>query len=318
MAKGKTDLVLVLLLLAAIGIMTGYIKLGGMEGVKQAAGSFGQLVTLSVRGVDKYTGNAVNVNAELWSSDNTQVVSETNVNQALTSLSSSLPNSFDGFVMLGNDDYQSTTDRGTEYYYVKYPVSWSNIQGLVAKDTIYTYAEETPTGSSLWTFYDDGTKETTPNITIGSGGTYTAASVKMMSSSNRCFGNPSLKGMKPRIVGWCFNESTAGMFKEIKPLKNSGTFAVPEFLKGKNVVDCYYVHDDLCDGAYFETDLYIEANAGQDPTTSDYIGIIPVDLAWVKNDQGKWVVAFGDDSDLTSDTDAGIDSISAALIIHTA
>jgi len=316
MNKGKADWLLILIFLIALGIMTGYIKISGigMPEVPEQKPGFGQLVSFSVKGVDKYTGSAVNVNAELWSDENKQMKAETQVNQALTSLGTDYPNTFSGYVMLGNDNYESTTDRGTEYYYVKYPVSWTDKQGLLTEDTIYTYAEETATGTSLWTFYDDNTAETTANITIGSGGTYTAASVKLKSSSNKCFGHPELSN----AVGFCFNESTSGMFKEVKPQINSGTFTPPEFLSGKNIIDCYYVTEAVCDGKYFETDLYFEAEAGQDPTTSDYVFIIPVDKCYFLNDNNRWEVGFGDNSALASDTDCGIDSIAAALKINMA
>jgi hypothetical protein len=42
-----------------------------------------------------------NVNAELWSSDNTQVVGQTQANAALTTLTSSGANTFSGYIMIG-------------------------------------------------------------------------------------------------------------------------------------------------------------------------------------------------------------------------
>jgi len=317
------DIVWIIVALIAIGVMTGYIKISGIgpaePGVTTVppSGGFGQLVSLSVKGVDKLRGTAFGANAESWSDDGNQMVPETSIPSALTALGTSYPNTFSGYVMLGNDNYASTTDRGDDYYYVKYLVSWSGIQGLTTRDNIQTYAEETTTGTSLWTFYDDNTAESTANITIGSGGTYTASSVKLMSSSRNCTGNPSLNGYNgKKAIGFCFNESTSGQFKEIKPQKNSGTFTAPGWLSGKNVVGCYYVTDAVCDGDYFVTDLYFEANSGQDPASTDSVHVIPVDLCYYKDDNLKWQVGFGDESELSADTDCGINSIAAALTIN--
>jgi len=286
-------------------------KLTGTTG--ESSKSFGTLVTLSVRGVDKLTGTAANVNAELWEGD-TQVVAETQVNAAVTQLSSSLPNTFSGFVLLGNDNFVSATDRGTEYYYVKYPVSWVDYQGTKVYDTIYTYAEETATGSSLFTFYDQNTAESTPNITIGSGGIYTDASIDIKTSSNKALGNPTI----PQSFGLCFNESTSGMFKEIRPTSYIAKFDPPGFLRGKNVVDCYVISDALTDGEKISVDLYIEANAGQNPSTSDAIWVIPMDKTYYIDDHLNVAVGWGDDSDLTSDSDIGYDGEAGALKINLA
>jgi len=316
------DIIWIFIALIAIGVMTGYINISGIGPAEPGVTttpktSFGQLVSLSVQGINKYTGSAVGVNAELYDDSNKKLVTETSVASALTSLATNLDNSFSGYVMLGNDNYVSTADRGSDYYYVKYPVDWTDKQGLLTYDTIYTYAEETATGTSLWTFYDDHTAESTANITIGSGGTYTAASVKIMSSSDNCTGNPALNGYGgKKALGFCLNESTSGQFKEIKPQKNSGTFTTPGWLSGKNVVGCYYVTDAVCDGDYFVTDLYFEANSGQDPASTDSVHVIPVDLCYYKDDNLKWQVGFGDESELSADTDCGIDSSAAALKIN--
>lgn len=323
MADNK--LIWIIVAIIAIGVMTGYIKISGIgqpeEGVTttpvQQPG-YGQLVSLSVNGIDKYSGSAIAVNGELWDSSNKQTAAETSVPSALTSLGTNFPNAFSGYVMLGNDNYESSTDRGTEYYYVKYPVSWNGIQGLITEDTINTYAEETATTTSFWTFYDDNTAETTANITVASGGTYTAAAVKMKSTASLCNGNPEFNGQHPIV--WCFNETTAGMHKEIKPVINDGQVTTPGFLSGKNVVGCYYIKTDaLCDGSYYTVDLYLEANSGQNPTAgTDSFYIIPLDKCYHKNDDLKWVAGYGDESELAADTDCGYASIAAALQVYEA
>jgi len=363
------------------------IGTGGVTTTPIIRTGFGQLVNLYLQGISKYTGSAVNVTAELYDSNNNGLVGETIIGSSLANISDDLPNSFNGYVIMGRDNYVHSTGykEGDNYFITKYPVSWDNKQGIVSFDEIYVYAEETSTGTNLWTFYDDNTAESTANITIGSGGTYTAASVKIKSSSNNCTGNPSLNGYNgKKALGFCFNESTSGQFKEVKPKKNSGEFTVPGWLSGKNVIGCYYVTDAVCDGNYFITDLYFEAKSGQNPsitaytnethtftnntaytmvekpiytiqrvgntttnwpstlysntettvtilsnatynitwtggmmnvsyTTHDYMHIIPVDLCWYKDDNLKWAVGFGDESNLASDTDCGMDSSAQAL-----
>jgi len=271
--KGDEGILLLVVLLIAAALATGKIKMPGVEKpyAVTPVGGYGQLVNLYLQGRDVYRGTAVNVTAELWTNDNKQLVSEYVVDSTLTNISSSLPNDFNGYIMLGKDNFVTSSgyEVGDNYYYTKYPVSWSGKQGIISYDNIPVYAEEIATGSSLWTFYDDNTAETTPNITVGSGGTYSAASVKLMSSSNNCTGNPELDGYNgKKAIGFCFNATNDEKWKEIKPNINSGAFTRPGWLSGKSVVDCYYVTDSLCDGSYFETDLYFEAEAGENPGIS--------------------------------------------------
>ena len=278
---------------------------------------FGQLVSYSVRGVRRLNGTAENVNVELWSSDGSQVTAETNAVSALTSLGTTLPNTFSGYVMMGNDNYESSTDRGDEVYYIKFPKSWSGVQGLITDDTIYVDREDTSTGTTAWTFYDDNTAETTANISIASGGTYTAASVKLKSASDVCTGNPAFNGQHPIV--FCFNETDAGDFKEIKPLQNDGKAPVPGWTRGLNVVDCYYIPTDaICDGNYFTTDLYFELNSGESVTAAgtDSVYLMMMDRAFYKNDLQKWTSGYGDESDLVADTDVGISSEAHSLRIY--
>lgn len=322
MGKGATDWKAIIAFGLIIGVLTGYIKLdaltGGIGGGDVTVNT--NLVTLPVKGIDALAGSAGGMNAESWDLSNNEIDGETSVASATTSLGTDYPNTFSGYVLMGNDNYVSTSDRGTEYYYVKEDVSWVDKQGTLPVYQINSYAEETGTGTTIWEFYDQNSLETTANITIGSGGTYTSAAVKIKSQSNLCIGNPTLDGYNgKKSVAWCFNESTAGMFKEIKPQKNSGFAPMPGFLKGQNVVECYYTHDSKCDGAYWETDLFVEANAGKNPASgTDYIGIIPIDLCWYHNDLLKPAVGFGDESDLAADTDCGIDSRAAWLQVHNA
>lgn len=278
--KGNEFWIIVVLIVLGYLFYTGKIKLPSGTGMTTTptggGGYYGQLASLWIKSVDKYRGSADNLTAELWTIDNKQKVSDTIIASALTNMSSNLPNSFDGYVMIGKDNYVTTSRYaiGDNYYYVKYPVSWTNKQGIVSFDDIKTYAEETSTGSDLWTFYDDNTAESTANITVGSGEAYTASSVKLKSSSNNCTGNPNLNGYNgKKAVGFCFNESastTTGKWKEVKPNINSGTFTIPGWLSGKNVISCYYTTDAKCDGEYFTTDLYFEAQAGVNPGLDTY------------------------------------------------
>src|SRR3990167_2754478 len=170
----------------------------------------GFAAALSVSGQNPVAGALVALNGELWTNNDGQITGETSVASALASLGTNLPNTFDGYVMIGNDVEQSTTDRGTEYYYRKAPVSWTNVGGLQTLERISTYAEGTPT----WTGKDEGTVEATTNITVDSGESDTTLSLKIQTSASAYLGNPdpalnSFSGGAKLAV--CFNESAGGL-----------------------------------------------------------------------------------------------------------
>lgn len=294
-------------------------NLGGVTTIQQIGGQpgFGQLVTLQVKGNNKYNGTGVNVNAELYGSDDGQKVSETSIARVLTQLSAALPNSFSGYVMIGNDNYESSTDRGQDWYYKKYPVSWSGMQGLLPYDNIDLYAEGAETGDMATDFYDSNTLESTANISIATGGSYTSATVRLLSTAQNNTGNPDFNGQYPLML--CFNETDSGDFFEIKPVNNAGSEPIPGFLRGSNVVSCWKIPTNaLSDGATFDVVLYYKLNSGESVTAagSDASYIIVVDKCYVRNDAQKWIAAYSDESDLVSDTDCGMPSAAVAIPVY--
>lgn len=330
MAKNKTKMyVLGLIALAAVaygayssgvlGQFPGQVTGGGAvpTTIPATGMNYGTTVSLSVSALGMYNGTLARVNAELWDGVS-QVVAATDVNSALTSLSTNLPNIFTGYLMLGNDDYVSATDLGREVYYTKYPVSW-NQQGLLTKPNIPVYEEETAAGSSAISFYDNNVVETTANISITAGGTYSDGQIKIKATSDLCIGNPEFNGNKPLMI--CFNETDSGDFKEIKLTNNLGRAdSVPGFLSGYNVVDCWYADSNaICDGSNpFTSDIYYELNAGESVTTAgtDASFMMVLDKTYYLDDYQKWAVGYGDESNLGSDSDVGIDSMRLAIPVY--
>lgn len=302
-----------------VGFVTGYIPLpdtapvtGAVVGdgttVVGAPSSNGFATSVSTSGYDPIGASATNVNAELWEvrSDGSMsnVVGETNANAGVTSLATTLPNTFNGFIMIGNDDATSGTDRGTEYYYSKNSVSWANREGLIVFDRLPTYAEGTLTESG----YDDGTLESTLNVTVGSGSRVTTTELRIEVSADAVFGNPEVS----RPIAVCFNETTAGMFSEIKPKSFDSTIPVPEHLSSFSYLSpCYVLPiSALQEGVAGEQSSYrfgidIEANAGQNPGVTDNSHALFLDATYYQNDAGEWVTGFEDKSSTTADADIG-------------
>lgn len=269
---------------------------------------FGYAVTLQGKGVDVLKGSAATTNMEVWDSANNQVVVETSVPGVLTSLSTAMPNDFNGFIMTGNDNGVSGTDRGAEVYYHKYPISYAGRAGVVAYDNIPTYNESAIT----WTGYDDGTAESTINYSIGSGATFTAGELKLASGSKACIGNPEFANP----IAVCFNVSGSGDGSAVGDWEKfevaSGYYVSkitrPGFLASKNVIgDCYILKTPaLCDYADYKFKIIAQAASGKNPAETAFVGVIPLDLTYYKNDDNKWVSGWGDESDLSADADIGI------------
>jgi hypothetical protein len=279
-------------------------------------GGFGQLVSLSVQGTRALNGSAEHVNALLFTPQGEQVVSSTDIPGVLTSLGTSFDNTWSGYVMMGNDNF-AWTDRGIEVYYVKKPVGWTGRQGLITYEWDVD-EEDTTAATTAITFYDSNAAETTANISLSSGGSYTDAAIKIKSASDLCIGNREFDGQDPLAL--CFNETDAGDFKEIKPNENLGQIdSIPGFLRGINIVECWVVDTDaLCDGETFETDLYYELNSGESVsaagTDASYIMIL--DKSWFENDDLEPEAGYGDESGKVSDTDIGIDSRGMAIPVY--
>ncbi len=282
----------------------------------------GFAAALSVSGRNPILGTLTNVNAELWTSADGQVVGETQANAALTSLGTNFGNSFNGYVMIGNDNEQSTADRGTEYYYTKKTVSWVNEGGLKTVERIPTPAEGTPT----FTCYDDGTVESTCNITVGSGSRVTVLSLKIETAADTYMGNPdpALSAFSRERLAIAINESTAGMFKEIAPTAFARKISVVGNISASNIVGSTmyvlpitWLDDDPStpEALNYKTDMVIESESGQNPgvTAVSYLSVW--DLTWCRNDLNLWVPCWGDESDTTNDKDAGMDGRNNAMTI---
>lgn len=277
----------------------------------QATCDLTQKSTLVASTLNGITGSAATTEAHVYSSNHGKLAGPVNVSTA-TSVTTNMPMYFDGYVIIGNDDAQSTTDVGTEYYFRKIPVTIGCDGSYVLPDT-KVYEE----GAVTFTFYDDGTSESTANVTIGSGETYKKAALKFEASANDYVGNPDFD----RPFGLCFNESTAGMFEAIRPKNYDGTFRLPQYLAGYNYKpDCYILpFGALKDGEISpEVPLYIEARSGQDPGVTANVSATLVEYCWSKDDALRWRVGWADDSVDGTDTFCGIDDFTNTQTINMA
>lgn len=250
-----------------------------------------------------YTKAYVTTNAEVRESDHTAQLGETNVTSTLTSLSTTMPISMEGYMMIGNDNYESTTDRGTEIYYKKVAVSYTN-EPVVSMGTIELYPEDT---GPTWTGYDDGTAEAALNISVGTS-TITSTELKLAATSQTCIGNPQID----HPVGVCFNVTTLSYWDDYRPSSYVDTFTTPEFMKGYNVIGCYILDTPaICDGNSFKFGITQDPGSTNIPTTEKAYAIV-VDKTYCLNDADQWVECWGDDSNVASDADVGIDSLGNA------
>jgi hypothetical protein len=299
----------------------GYLGQFGAQVVPTPSGGgggFGQLVSLSVQGFNKLNGSTANLNAELWNTDGTKkVIGETNVNGAPTSLGTSFDNTYSAYVLMGNDNYRSTTDRGPDYYYTKVPVSWIEKQGLYTPPDMQLYAEDTGAGTTVMTLYDDNSAETTANISIATGGTYSKLKLTLTATADQALGNPEFDGQAPLAV--CFNDSTNGNISKVELTDNLGSIAIPKFLSGKNVVSCWKANTNaLTDGKDWTSKIYVElgaAKAASAPGT-DTIGIMVLDKAHYTDDTQHDAVGYEDYSELSTSADLGINTMVLSRLIY--
>jgi len=312
--KGKSDLLVLGLFILAVLVLTGTIKLGSVTMPSLPSGGVGYATTLSAGATNAITGATDDVNAEVFANDNSWVSGEVNVNALPTTISTSAPNSLDGYMIIGNDANQGT-DRGTEVYRRKIPVHYVNKGTYQIPDTdgsvwVKLYDEGTPT----WTGYDDGSAESPLNITIGSGQTVTSVELKIAAPADACIGNPDFD----HPIGVCFNASDTSKFDEIRPASFVGKFEPCEAFNGKNIVgDCYILPAHaICDYEEYRFAVVIDAASGVNPDASDFVNAIPMDLTWYKNDQGMWEAGWCDDSEEGTDYDPGIDGLANAKTIY--
>lgn len=318
MKMGAVIVVSGMLLLAGanyFGLMGGgstlYSVNGGTTGTETGTG--GAVATydtsntgsLTVYGIDKVDGNASTFNSEVWTTDSKPVKSETSTAGA-TALTG-MPMNTDLYLMIGNDNYQSSTDRGTEYYYQKIDFKFGT-NGQQSLDTVFMFPEGTPT----WTGYDDGTAETTTNLSVSTS-IITSAELKISPSSNDALGNPQFDN--PLAV--CFNATTSSVWDNVRPTSYVETISVPSFLKGVNAINgnCYVLPTKAIVSGLPSSDYPSEYRFGltidpaSDPAVTDYTYAFLLDKTYFKDDSGKWNAGWGDESDQSTDTDIGMDAI---------
>jgi hypothetical protein len=320
---GKNDKLLVVGVILLLAFAGGYIKLSGQAGstvggadtatVQQTG--LGYATTLQGYARNPINSSGAYINMELREAGGSKVVTETAVPGALTSLSTAAANTFNGYIMAGNDDKESTTDRGLDMYYVKRDISWVS-KSPVTVDDITVLPESTIT----WTGFDLNAAETVLNATVG---TTEYLDIKLrMTASSGAFGNPTL----PQSVAVCFNASTdatgtKSVFEYIKPMANYREIDVPGFMTGENIIGgkCYVLTDidALIDDpsatsstarqpTFYEFGIRIKPSSNP-ATTVDPIDVIALDQTYYLNDDEKWVYGFGDESSAQGeDKDVGV------------
>lgn len=330
MAKGASKVVwgvgIIVVVIALFGSGILSFSTTPIQGSGQPPSSGNNIAAaLSASGYDPLAAAGTNVNVELWSGTlggtTGRVVGETQANAALTSISTNLPNTFTGYLMVGNDNFVSTSDRGTEYYYRESPITWTTAQGLLSfpdgvADKIPTFAEGTLTDS----FYDGGTVESTANVSIGSGATVTNTEIRMQVSANGAYGNPQLSN--PILA--CFNQSAnAAVLDYIRPQSFTDIVTAPKSTQAMQILggECYVLptsalidNAGVLSGPYsaynsnpqaYRFFITIKALSGKNPGTSDSSFFIPFDKTYFKDDLGNWQIGWGKDSLVGSSTDIG-------------
>lgn len=266
---------------------------------------------VKISAIETYTGAVPNVNAELVYLDGKRSVGETNIATTAASLTTAGPMDFDGYVMIGNDNFESSTDRGAEVYYRKIPESWTKNPN----NDLGTYYLKNESSSVTWTGKDDGTVETTTNITVNSGVTVYTASLRLDASATGAIGNPDFAN--PTAL--CFNATTYASFDAIKPSNYVSTFSTPGFLSTRNIIGgvCYVlpiaaVEDGRNSG---DIGITIDPAAGFNPGDAESAYAFLLDKTWYKNDKNIWEEGWGDNSDLVADTDIGLSTFGSEKLI---
>lgn len=274
----------------------------------------GYATIISVSAINAITGASItDANAWIYASDGSWAVTDVAVSSATTQVSNTSPNSLVGFAMIGNDQNQGT-DRGTEWYYTKIPINYQN-KGVVmissdASAKVKLYPETT---SITWTGYDDGVAENPLNVSVGTS-VVSSTELKIQVASSSAFGNPELSNP----VGVCFNVSDPAKFDDIRPTNYIGTFPVPEFLKGRNVIGCYILPTEaLVDDGVHQTfyRFYITIDPATDLGVSDYAYAFAMDKTYYLDDNQVWQIGWGDDSARGTDYDPGFQAIGNEKLI---
>lgn len=316
--KIKAEHVVIGVLLLLVASYYGYINLPfgaqpvttgtGQVGIQTTdaclAGCFGQSsATVNVR--TKHWVNNSNVIAtatqQFFNLQDNPVVAATTLDASPTD-TASLPICFNGYIITGDDD-----GTAPDYYWMKTTgVSW---QCPGTFDFPYDVKVALESGVT-YTGYDDGTSESTWNITVGTT-KVTSAELKIESAKGACIGNPSI----PRPLGICINGSstTIAKFNEIKPTGITKTFTSPSYLSSLgSVLACYELPTEaLCDGQFYR--FYLTIDPVSDPAAGEVVYIHLMDKTYYLNDDQVYVIGWEDSSDLVADADIGITNSNKAL-----
>lgn len=321
----STIITLALVVLAVLGIsqfmgigsLKQQVDLGG--GVQAPPiGGIGYATTISVSAQNALTGAAVtDARVSLYSNANDFAVQDGGAVTGTYTVSSAAPNSLTGYAMVGNDQNQGT-DGGTEWYYRKIPVSYTNKGAYQIFDPSgAARVKLQPEATSVTvTGYDDGVAEATLNVTVGTA-VITSTELKLQPAASTTLGNPDFANP----IGVCINESTAGTFDEIKPTNNAGSFGVPAFLKGKNVLSCHVLStgalsDDTDSATNLEYRFSLTIDPNNNPSDSMSATVMIMDKTYFIDDSNVWQSGFGDDSEKGTDYDPGMDSIVNQKVIN--
>lgn len=296
------------------GLTAAPVEPGGVEPDVSQNHAVGYATTIMAGAVNQITSGTNDINAEIRSTDTSNyALAETQMNDRPESLSTAAPNTLSGYLMAGNDNAESTTDRGGEVYYRKIPFSYVGMgtYNIVDKD-----ANGVPTGSQFirtfeesditWTGKDDGTTESDTNITVGASATVRLLSIKIASDNNGSIGNPDLSNP----VAVCFNASNKALWDEIKPANYVATVPACDAFTSENIVggNCYVLPTAAVKNyGTYTFDVILDAATGANPTTTDWLNVFLLDKTYYKNDVLAWVDGFCDNSDQGTDVDPGID-----------
>jgi len=219
---------------------------------------------------------------------------------------------FYGYLMCGNDNYVSTTDRGADTYYRRIPVDWGCTGSKSYDVKVYNEsAIKVRAHYNSTTYNYTQVINITSNITTNPTGVEQGLEIELLAGADDCIGNPDFS----YPISICVNTSNNAEYSDIRPSNYIEKFTSPDFLDARKIYkdDCYVLPTGaLCDNARYRFTFLIDYATGQQPNEEDYIHLFILDKTWFKNDAETWESGFGFDTNLGTDTDVGIDTISAA------
>lgn len=321
--RGKTDWLPIVVVAALAFLVLGgpnalaNIKIGSAGGDGGTGGvSIVTTTTTLTAGAIDTTGVTANVNGEIYADDLSWSTTETQMNSLAVELSSSAPQTLEGYLMVGNDNGQSATDRGSEVYYRMIPFEYNNEVAFRIRDkdgspNIKTYNESTPT----WTGYDDGAPEATLNVTIGASQTLTSTELKFIAGADGSLGNPDFS--HPLAI--CFNVTTISEWDEIRPLNYVGEpFEPCDAFDSYNMLGkCYILPTEAVQNyGEYRFHIVLDPATGANPAATDNAYAFLIDYTWYKDDQGMWKQGWCDNSASSTDKDPGIAALGNGKIIY--